>query len=259
LKSTYIALALLLTSPCFAQRPAQGPMSQTQYTPEQLGYHLVWEDQFEGTTLDSTKWAIRGEGKRGLGRVSSEAISVEDGFLTLKAFKKGDEILVGAVGTEGRFMTRYGFFECRAKLQRGGGIWAAFWIQSPKISAGEDPALFGAEIDIVEFFKKLGTDIVSHNVHWAYGPNQQTTHGMQSYLAGVSESFHKFALEWTPESYTFYVDGYKFYEVTVGVSRIEEYMILSMEPPQPEEIQKMLLPDEFVIDYVRVYKKSDEN
>jgi len=34
-------------------------------------------------------------------------------------------------------------------------------------------------------------------------------------------------------------------------------LILSMEPPQQEEIENMLLPDEFVIDYVKVYKKRD--
>lgn len=231
-------------------------MSPTQYTPEQLGYRLEWADEFDGTALDPEKWAIRGEGVRGLGRVSSEAISIGDGFLKLKAFKKDGEILVGMVGTEGRFMTRYGYFECRAQLQRGGGIWAAFWIQSPLISQGEDPAKFGAEIDVVEFFRKLGTDIVSHNVHWAYGPNQQTTRGMQSYLKGVSEGFHLFAVEWTPESYTFYVDGYKFYEVSIGISQIDEYLILSMEPPQKEEIHNMRLPDEFVVDYVRVYQRD---
>lgn len=247
---------ILLAIPCGAQRPAQGPMSETKHTAESLGYSLFWEDNFDGDTLDGEKWAIRGEGARALGRVSREAIEVKDGFLKLKAFEKDDVVHVGMVGTQDRFMTKYGYFECRAQLQRGGGIWAAFWIQSTLISKGEDPAVFGAEIDIVEFFRKLGTDIVSHNVHWAYGPNQQTTRGMQSYLKGVSEGFHTFALEWTPESYTFYVDGYKFYEVTEGISHIEEYLILSMEPPQKEEIHNMKLPDEFIIDYVKVYKKK---
>ncbi len=252
----FVFSVAVLASPCFAQRPAQGPMSDTQYTPEGLGYRLAWADEFEGTELDSEKWRIRGEGPRALGRVSREAIEVADGYLKLKAFEKDGEIMVGMVGTQDTYMTRYGYFECRAQLQRGGGIWAAFWMQSPLISQGEDPAKFGAEIDIVEFFRKLGTDIVSHNVHWAYGPNQQSTRGMQSYLKGVSEGFHLFALEWTPESYTFYVDGYKFYEVKIGISQIDEYMILSMEPPQKEEIHNMKLPDEFIIDYVRVYKKE---
>ena len=109
----------------------------------------------------------------------------------------------------------------------------------------------------MEFFKKLGADIVYHNVHWAYGRHQKTTHGMQSYLKGVSEGFHDFGLEWTPEKYVFFVDGYKYYEVTEGVSHIEEYLILSMETPSKlDEIRDTVFPDEFVVDYVKVYKKK---
>jgi beta-glucanase (GH16 family) len=241
-----------------AQRPAQGPVSDKRYTPAELGYELVWEDRFDGDSLDSGKWAVRGVGPRGLGFVSPEAVKVENGYLKLKAFKKDGQTLLGAVGTQGRFMTRYGYFECRAELQKSSGIWAAFWIQSTEIAKGEDPATYGAEIDIMEFFKKLGTDIVSHNVHWAYGPHQQTTHGMQSYRQGVSEGFHTFAVEWTPEKYDFFVDGYKYYEVTRGISHIPEYLILSMEiPSDPKEITNAVFPDVFTVDYVRVYQKRE--
>ncbi len=231
-------------------------MSQERYTPRKLGYKLYWKDDFKGTKLDPKKWRIRGIGPRALGFVSEEAVRVEDGFLKLYSLKKGDSLLIGAVGTQDLFMTRYGYFECRAQLQKTLGNWAAFWLQSTEISKGEDPAVYGAEVDIFEFFKKLGTDIVSHNVHWAYGPNQQTTRGMQSYLAGVSEGFHTFALEWTPEKYTFFIDGLKFYEVTKGISHIKEYIILSMElPSEKKEIRNITFPDEFVVDYVKVYKK----
>jgi len=196
-------------------------------------------------------------GPRAVGYVSEEAVKVEDGFLKLSAFVKNDKIQISAVGTQNHFMTRYGYFECRAQLQKSPGVWAAFWIQSTDIAKGEDPATFGAEIDIMEFFKKLGTDIVSHNVHWAYGPNQQTTHGMQSYLKGVSAGFHTFALEWTPEKYSFFIDGYKFYKVTQAISHIEEYMILSMElPSKMEELKHAVFPDVFIVDYVKVYKKK---
>ena len=177
--------------------------------------------------------------------------------MKLSALKKDGRILIGAVGTQNHFMTRYGYYECRAQLQKSPGVWAAFWIQSSEISKGEDPSVYGAEIDIMEFFKKLGTDIVSHNVHWAYGPNQKSTHGMQSYLKGVSEGFHNFALEWTPEKYVFFVDGYKYYEVTTGISHIEEYLILSMEiPADANEIKDTVFPDVFTVDYVKVYKKK---
>lgn len=253
----FVLLGLLCAPDCMAQRPAQNPMSQTRYTPADLGYELVWEDQFNGDTLDPKKWEVRGIGPRALGFVSPEAVKVEGGCLKLSALKKEDRILIGAIGTQNRFMTKYGFFECRAQLQKSPGVWSAFWIQSPDISKGEDPAIYGAEIDILECFKKLGPDIVSHNVHWAYGPNQKTTRGMQSYLKGVSEGFHDFALEWTPEKYVFFVDGYKFYEVTNGLSQIEEYLILSMEiPSKAEEIKDTIFPDAFIVDYVKVYQKK---
>jgi beta-glucanase (GH16 family) len=232
-------------------------MSPVPQTPEAMGYELLWQDDFDGNALDPKKWEVRGVGPRALGFVSPEAVTVGDGYLKLHALKKDGRILLGAVGTQNRFMTRYGYFECRAQLQKSSGIWAAFWIQSTEISKGEDPAIYGAEIDIMEFFKKLGADIVSHNVHWAYGPHQQTTHGMQSYLKGVSDGFHTFALEWTPKKYVFFVDGYRFYEVTTGISNIEEYLILSMEiPSEAREIKDTVFPDAFVVDYVRVYKKK---
>ena len=79
---------------------------------------------------------------------------------------------------------------------------------------------------------------------------------MQSYLKGVSDGFHTFALEWTPEKYVFFVDGYRLYEVTRGISKIEEYLILSMEiPSDPKDIKNTVFPDVFTVDYVKVYKK----
>jgi beta-glucanase (GH16 family) len=257
MKWLYVLVVLGFMANSMAQRPAQGPMALVRQTPEDLDYELLWQDDFNGDSLDPRKWEVRGVGPRALGFVSPEAVTVGGGYLKLHALKKDGRILLGAVGTQNRFMTRYGYFECRAQLQKSPSIWAAFWIQSTEISKGEDPAIYGAEIDIMEFFKKLGTDIVSHNVHWAYGPHQQTTHGMQSYLNGVSEGFHTFALEWTPEKYVFFVDGYRFYEVTKGISHIEEYMILSMEiPSEIKDIKNTVFPDVFVVDYVKVYKKK---
>ena len=251
-------LFILFSTTPFAQRPAQGPMSDKVFKPLNNGYQLVWEDEFLGNQLDNTKWAVRGVGRRAIAYVSAEAVKVDNGVLKLAALKRGDSILISAVGTQGLFMPKYGFYECRAQLQQSPGVWGAFWLQSPKLSEGDDPRVNGAEIDIMEFFKKLGLDIVSHNVHWGpYGSGQHTTRGMQSYHKDVSKGFHTFGLEWTPEKYSFYIDGLKFYEVSSGVSQIEEYLILSMEIPNNlDEIKKTVFPDEFIVDYVRVYQKK---
>lgn len=230
--------------------------SQKIYSPEKSGYKLVWEDNFNGNSLDTSKWDVRGVGPRRLGYISEKAVEVEDGFLKLYALRNGDSILSGAVGTQKHFCPRYGYFECRAQLQESIGVWAAFWIQSALISQGADPAKFGTEIDIFEFFKEVGTDTVQHALHWAYGPDMKSVGPMNSYLKGVSKGFHTFALEWTPRKYVFYVDGIKFYEQKQGISHINEYIILSMElPDKMEQIEKTVFPDVFVVDYVKVYQK----
>lgn len=252
-----VSCTLCICFTAIAQRPPQGPVSAVKYTPEALGYQLFWQDDFNGDRLDSNKWQIRGVGARATGFVSGEAVTIGKGYLQLHAIKRNDSIFIGAVGTQNLFMTTYGYFECRAQLQQSPGVWGAFWLQSPKLSDGDDPSVHGAEIDIMECFRKLGVDIVSHNVHWGpYGPKQHTTRGMQSYLKGVSNGFHNFALEWTPEKYVFYVDGYKFYEVNQGVSKIDEYLILSMElPNEIKDLANAKFPDVFIIDHVKVYKK----
>jgi hypothetical protein len=233
------------------------PITPTVYTPESLGYELFWEDQFHGDKLDPEKWAPRAVGPRAVGYISPEAIKVKDGFLELSAFEKGDSILVGAVGTQDLFMTKYGYFECRAQLQKSKGNWSAFWIQSKGIAQGEDPAKFGVEIDIMEFFKRTDDEMISHNLHWAYGPNQKSVGGLLSQVKGVTEGFHTFSAEWTPEKYAFFVDGYKYYEITRAISHVEEYMILSMELPGTlEALKDAEFPDVFIVDYVKVYKKK---
>ena len=143
-------------------------MDKTQYTPEVLGYELFWEDNFNGEHLNPKKWTPRGVGPRAAGYVSKDAIKVNNGFLELSTFVENDSIKVGAVGTQGLFQTTYGYFECRAQLQKSKGNWSAFWIRSPGIAAGEDPGEYGVEIDIFEYFKKSSIDMISHNLHWAY-------------------------------------------------------------------------------------------
>jgi len=234
------------------------PISDTQFVPEDNGYGLFWEDEFEGNKLDPKKWEVRGVGPRAVGFVSPKAVKVKDGFLELSTFIENDSVLTGIVGTMGLFMTKYGYFECRAQLQKSKGNWAAFWMQSPGIAQGEDPAKFGTEIDIMEYFKKLGDNMISHNLHWAYGPNQQTTGSYTSVVNGVDEGFHTFSAEWTPEKYAFYVDGLKYHEVTRAISHIEQYIVLSMEIPKTmEELSLSNLPDVYIVDYVKVYKKID--
>jgi hypothetical protein len=233
------------------------PLSNIPFDLTKEGYELFWKDEFNGTDLDSTRWAVRGVGPRGVGFITADAIELKNGKLIIKAFMENDSLKISAVGTQGRFDTTYGYFECRAQLPKTTGNWAAFWIQSPGIASGEDPGQFGVEIDIFEYFKSQGGDFVSHNLHWAYGPNQKSTGAFLSKVEGIGEGFHKFAVEWTPEKYAFFIDGIKYYEIKEAISHIDEYMILSFEPAHSlEDLKNATLPDSFIVDYVKVYKKK---
>jgi beta-glucanase (GH16 family) len=251
-----LLLSLFVVSGFAQKKATNNALSQKRVTPKSMGYKLVWEDQFNGKSLDTTKWNVRGVGARRIGYNSASTVKVEDGLLKLFALQKGDSILGSAVGTAKHFNPKYGYFECRAQLQKSIGIWAAFWIQSPDISKGSDPAKYGSEMDIFEFFKEMENDTITHAIHWAYGPNMKSV-GMKSYLKGLSEGFHTFGFEWTPEKYSFFIDGYKFHEQTVGISNIPEYLILSMELPETlKSLEHTVFPDVFLVDWVKVYQKQ---
>lgn len=249
-------LVLIVLSSCKTFQKIYCTGSQKHDTPEQLGYKLMWEDDFNHNALDNSKWNVR-EGARRCGYQSKEAVEVKDGCLRLCAFRKNDSVVVGAISTINHFQTTYGYFECRAQMQQSTGIWAAFWLQSPKISQGADPAKFGTEMDIFEYFKQYGKNVTTHALHWAYGPNMKSIGPMMSRVKGLSEGFHTYGFEWTPEKYTFYIDGRKFHEESRGISHINEYIILSMElPVKLKKLEKMHSPDVFLVDYVKVYKKA---
>ncbi len=233
-------------------------LSDIPFDPSKEGYKLFWEDNFDGTELDSTKWAVRGIGPIGIGFITSEAIEIKNGKLHMNIFMENDSLKMSSVGTQGLLDITYGYFECRVQLPKITGNWASFWMQSPGISLGEDPAKFGTEIDIFENSVGKDGDFVSHNLHWAYGPNQKSTGAFLSKVDGIKEGFHTFALEWTPEKYVFFVDGLKYLEIKEAISHIDQYVCLSIDPaPSFEDLDTTALPTSYIIDYVKVYKNNE--
>jgi len=223
------------------------------------GYTLVWSDEFDGTTLDTNKWCHRRLGRR------RDAINVEDcasldgwGHLVLTTRRSGEAIHTAMIGTDRAFETTFGYFECRAKLQTQVGHWSAFWLQSPTI--GEelgDTEVSGTEIDVYEYLRNFGDDVV-HNLHWdGYGEHHQTVGGRAT-VPGLSAGWHTFGVLWTEDGYVFYVDGEETWRSDEAVSKRPQYMILSLEVgPWAGDIADATLPDSLYVDYVRVYQKKE--
>jgi len=219
--------------------------------------NLVWHDEFDGKTLDPTKWSYRQLGPRKGGVNVKEAVRLDGrGHLVITTTKAGEKFHTGMIGTQGKFERAFGYFECRVKLQTQVGHWSAFWLQSP--SYGKvvgDPRRAGTEIDIFEFLTKRG-DRIQHTLHWdGYGKDHKSAARVHE-QPGLSKGWHTVGLEWTKDEYVFYVDGKETWRTSKGVSHRPEYIILSLEVGRwAGDVRQAKLPDSASFDYVRVYKK----
>ncbi|MBR8534569.1 glycoside hydrolase family 16 protein [Carboxylicivirga sediminis] len=229
-------------------------------TPEHIlkNYELVWSDDFNGKAIDTLKWNYRDTGnKRNVGYVRTDNCFVDGkGHLVIEVMQVDTMYTIGQIGTQNTFMTKYGYFECRAQMNVQPGPHVAFWLQSPTIHEEKDnPQQYGTEIDIFEYHIAEGLNNVYHNLHWN-GYKQKHQHaGTKVKVDGINRGFHTFGVEWTKDEYIFYVDGIETWRTQEAVSNIEEYMILSAElTGWGGDYRTADFPDQVLFDYVRVYK-----
>ncbi len=226
--------------------------------PDGKAWKLVWNDEFDGTKLDESKWEIA-EGPRRDGFWSRKAISLDGkGNLVISALKDGDKFLDGCVRTRGKYEPAFGYFVARTKFQKEEGHWTAFWTYTPSVGKIGDEGRDGTEIDIME--KPSLDDEMNHALHWdGYGKEHKSKAHMFK-VPGIMEGYHDFALWWTPEEYVFYVDGKETWRTKAGgVCQVPVYLKLSDEIGEwAGDIKKAKLPDHFYVDYVRVYDLVDK-
>ncbi|MEI6871746.1 MAG: glycoside hydrolase family 16 protein, partial [Verrucomicrobiota bacterium] len=166
------------------------------------------------------------------------------------------------INTKGVFEPTFGYFEARVQFQTQEGWWPGFWLQSKTITAPEkgtgeldDTIRNGTEIDIFEYLRIRG-DQIQHALHWNGYAKLHKSLGQRVTSPNLTSGFHTVGCEWTPDAYTFYVDGRKTFHTTQAISRIPEYIILSGEVLSwTGDISKATLPDTVVFDYVRVWQK----
>lgn len=220
-------------------------------------YIFLGEDNFNGLALDTTVWNYRGENTvRGHGIMLRSNVSLTgNGILKLAANRSGNTFSGSMISTEKSFLFKYGYFECRAKLNQSIGPDVAFWLQSPTNGATNNPSIDGVEIDIAEYNHSQGDNNLYHALHWnGYGQFAQSIL-LTNYIPGISNGFHIFGLEWSPKEYIVYVDGIEKGRTSTAVSHRSEFIILSSEIIDfGGDRFAGTYPDYFDIDYVKIYK-----
>ena len=185
--------------------------------------------------------------------LTPDAVSVGGGVLTIKTYTEGGTHYSGMISTHRRgtdgFEQAYGYFEARIKFHSAPGQWSSFWLQSPTIANPiGDPASAGVEMDVVEHRARCVTapaptppatcspssDIsgrAQQALIWdGYGPESKSSVKLTDPLPGLgNDSWHTWALRWTPTELTFYYDDTPTWTQTRPISRQAQYMILSSE------------------------------
>jgi beta-glucanase (GH16 family)/Ca2+-binding RTX toxin-like protein len=141
----------------------------------------------------------------------------------------------------------HGYFEIRAELPQGQGLWPAFWLLGPNNS----------EIDILE---GLGSNLqVPYNaIHSNYVPAE----GLSNYMPDGS-GFHTYGALWNPSNIVFYVDGTEVWRTaTPGDMNGPMHMIVNLAvgghwPGSPDGSTPW--PAQMKVDYVKAWGLPDTN
>lgn len=238
------------------------------------GYHLVWQDEFnEGTELNAADWTHEVQNSGWVNHELQNYVNhttpkgryvteIMDGTLRIHCFKEDGKIYSGRVYAKVKSGWTYGYIEASIKLPKGKGTWPAFWMMPVNFKSW--PA--DGEIDIME---EVGyhPDYVSSSLHanaHVHSNGTQVTHEM--YCKGAEGEFHKYAIEWTAQNITTYVDGkMQLSYDNRGLGRDDWpynnpfYIIFNLawggDWGGQQGVDENALPVTMEVDYVRVFQK----
>ncbi len=169
----------------------------------------VWADEFNGTSVDSSKWEFMigtgtnyglppGWGNNELQYYRSQNATVDNGRLLITAREqryRGKDYTSARLRTLNKGDWTFGRFEAQIKMTVGQGIWPAFWMMPTDNVYGGWPQ--SGEVDIME---NIGSEpsTVHGTIHFGDPyPNNQSS-GASFTLPGgqrFTDGFHTFAVE----------------------------------------------------------------
>ena len=253
---------------------SQAAAAQSAYNAPE-GYTLVWQDEFDkGTELNGDNWTHE---VKGSGWVNNElqnyvnhktpdgnlVTEIRGGKLRITALKENGKVYSGRVYAKVKEGWTYGYIEASIKLPKGKGTWPAFWMMPVNFRSW--PA--DGEIDIMEevgYHPNYVSSSLHANAH-VHSNGTQITHEML--CQGAEDEFHTYAIKWTHENITTYVDGkVQLSYDNKGKGRDDWpyddsfYVIFNLawggDWGGAQGVDESALPATMEIDYVRVFQKK---
>lgn len=248
----------MLISPSLPQSLSLPAIPRGQDLQLKERFKLVWEDEFNGDSLNPKNWSPSWwQTERKGGYWHEDMVKVRNGNLVITTEymeeplendyleKWGDTInfkdykpgwYTGCITSVNKFEQCYGYFECRAILPKSTGMWSAFWMMNDKVGDVDGTGMDGTEVDIFEsmFYKDewwgAGGAVISGIVYDGYGAETKNDSIGKWFANNPYEEFNTYGLEWNENEYIFYINGIETGRLsTGGVSRNPEYLLLSCE------------------------------
>ena len=238
------------------------------------GYNLVWHDEFDGTSLNTSDWTYEtgghGWGNQELQYYRQENTEVKDGLVIITAKKEsfgGRQYTSSRLKTQGKQSFTYGRMDIRAALPFGKGIWPAIWMLGESFTSVSWPAC--GEIDIMEMVGgnsgQYSNSKVYGTVHWEHNGDHADYGGSNRLSEGYfSDAFHVFSIEWDENEIRWYRDNMKFHTMDITGAQLSEFhedffFILNVAvggqwPGSPNS--ETVFPQQMAVDYVRVFQKQ---
>ncbi|UFH34308.1 glycoside hydrolase family 16 protein [Flavobacterium acetivorans] len=257
-------------------------------------WKLVWKEEFNYTGLPNPKkWGyevghIRNNEQQYYTNARKENVWVSNGVLSItgrkeiypnESFKKGSEdwktkdstaqYTSASINTLGKAVPiaigrKYGRIEVKAKLPHGGGIWPAIWMMGTNRTEVGWPKC--GEIDVMEFIGNQPKNIYG-TIHYpdpiAKG---NKSNGNKIIAENLDSDFHVYAIEWNEQTIDIYFNDNKYHSFSIDTAgegvdnpfRKPFYLLLNlaMGANWPGPIDDTILPQQFLVDYVRVYQKK---
>ena len=232
------------------------------------GKKLVWEENFNGKILNDKTWNIElGDGCPNCGWGNNERQlytntnhELEKGNLIITAKKEKEKYSSTRITTQGKKEFQYGYFEARAKLPLGHGVWPAFWMLGSNIKTVGWPKC--GEIDILEYVGRE-PNMIFTSLH-TQDSHGNTINTKKMKIDTIEDGFHIYAIDWNKDRIDFFVDHQLVY--TFNPSEKTEntwpynqpfYFILNVAIGGNfggPEVDDKIFPQNFSIDYIKVYQ-----
>lgn len=240
-------------------------------------YKLIFEDHFDGDTLNLDNWHIDTTG-HGHGNNEDQHytdrdknVFVKDSLLHLVAYKepyKHRFYTSGKINSRNKIDVGYGKIEFRAKLPKGKGTWPAIWMLGKNINEVGWPMC--GEIDILETVGRRHGEMhfSLHSNTYNHKIDTQITHVKT--IEGIYDDFHVYTLIWKEDSISYYIDD-KHY-VTFNKSDLDDqsmngwpfvppfYLIINFAIGGyfGGPIDDSIFPQTFCVDYIRLYQRTNK-